>query len=283
MREVFVVNPKKKKKAVAGRKKKRTVKRRGTKRATPRKRTTKSAAPRSRTAKRGVTMAGKRKRKATKRRKNPAPPPSRKRRRRNPTTAKRAARAVKRSFFGLDFRRALGDMPYIQAGMFAAKAGAKILDPDATETDPATWNWSSYFKGAIGGVVAGMVVNSFKRGKGQKVLEGALNLMAFKAIENELIAGSGGWIERNLGQEVEIDVLGQGDYTPDEYLMTGTDANPQAYDQNGNPYPADDRHRIPAGYMGAEALEPVTALGAEALEPITALGQDPWQKAYIAD
>lgn len=227
-------------------------------------------------------MAGKRKRKATKRRRNPASPP-RKRRRRNPTTARRAARAVRKSFFGLDFRKALGDMPYIQAGMFAAKAGAKILDPDATETDPATWNWSSYFKGAIGATVAGMVVNSFRRGKGQKVLEGGLNLMAFKAIENELIAGSGGWIERNLGQDVEIEMLGQGDYTPDEYLMTGDDANPYAYDQDGNPYPADDRHRMPAYNVGAEALEPVTALGSEALEPVTALGQDPWRAAYIAE
>lgn len=282
MREVFVVNPrkKKKKKAAAGRKKKRAVKRRAPKRATARKRTTRSAAPTRRPAKRGVSMAAKKRKSPKKRRRNPAPP--RRKRRRNPTTARRAARAVKKSFFGLDFRRALGDMPYVQAGMFAAKAGAKILDPDATETDPATWNWSSYAKGAIGGVVAGMVVNTFRRGKGQKVLEGALNLMAFKAIENELIAGSGGWIERNLGQDVEIDMLGQGEYTPDEYLLTGDNANPYAYDMDGNPYPADDRHRIP-GYMGSEALEPVTALGAEALEPVTALGADPWRQAYIAE
>lgn len=227
-------------------------------------------------------MAGKKKRKYTKkRRRNPALSP-RKRRRRNPTTARRAGRAIKRSFFGLDFRKALGDMPYVQAGMFASKLGAKLLDPDASETDPATWNWSSYAKGAIGAVAAGMLVNTIKRGKGQKVLEGGLNLMVFKALENELIAGSGGWIERNLGEEVEIDMLGQGDYTPDEYLMTGDNANPYAYDLDGNAYPADDRHRIP-GYMGAEALEPVTALGAEALEPVTALGQDPWRQAYIAE
>ena len=226
-------------------------------------------------------MAGKKKRSyKKKRRRNPAPP--KRRRRRNPTTARRAARAVKQSFFGLNFRKALGDMPYVQAGMFAAKAGAKILDPDASETDPTTWNWSSYAKGAIGGVVAGMVVNTIRRGKGQKVLEGALNLMAFKAIENELIAGSGGWIENHLGaDEVEIDMLGEGNYTPDEYLMTGDDADPWAYDMDGNAYPADDRHRMP-GY-GAEALEPVTALGAEALEPVTALGQDPWRAAYIAE
>lgn len=217
-------------------------------------------------------MAKRRKTTKKRRRTNPT------RRRRNPSRARRASSAFKSSFFGLDFKKAFGDMPYIQAGMFASKWAAKRLDPAATEDDPTTWNWSSYAKGALGAVAAGMLANAFRRGKGNLVLQGGLNLMVFKAIENELIPTSGFWHDQ-LGAEA--------DYVPEEYLMTGTDDDPYAYDLDGNMYPADDRHRFPeySGY-GADALEPVSALGnmgAEALEPVTALGNmgaDPFAQAY---
>ena len=209
----------------------------------------------------------KRKRRAPKRRKNPS------RRRTNPSRARRAASAVKKSFFGLDFGKALREMPYVQAGMFSAKWAAKRFGDAATEDDPESWGWASYFKGALGCAIAGMLINSVRRGKGQLVLAGGLNLMAYKAIQNELIPTSGFF----------HDQLGADDYVPDEYLMTGTDDNPYAWDMDGNLMPADDRHRMPNYNVGgADALEPVTALGSEPLEPVTALGADPWQQAFIA-
>jgi hypothetical protein len=165
-------------------------------------------------------------------------------------------------------------MPYIQVGMFSAKWAAKRFGDPATEDDPASWGPSSYFKGALGCALAGMLINAVKRGKGQLVLSGGLNLMAYKAIQNELIPTSGFWHDQ-LGAAEES-------YVPDEYLLTGSDDNPYAWDMDGNMMPADDRHRMPNYDVGSEALEPVTALGSEALEPVTALGSDPWQQAFIA-
>lgn len=196
-----------------------------------------------------------------------------KRRRRvaNPTRARKVARRISRglgrSLMGLNFKSALASVPYMQIGMFAAKIAAKRLGPDASETDPGTWNWSSYLKGSLGGAAAAIAVNAVKRGGGQKVLEGALNLMFFKAIENELVATSD-WAKKWFGED---------DYVPNEYLMTGTDQDPWMYADDGSLMPADDRHRLPEVPMGQ--LEPIGPLGQ--LEPVGPLGAvDPWVRAY---
>lgn len=200
-------------------------------------------------------------------------------RRRNPSTrrkrtVRRAARAVSRSFLGLNFKTALANVPYCQLGMFAAKWAAKRFDPDATEADRDSWNWSSYMKGALGGVAAGMLANTMRRGAGQKVLEGALNLMVYKAVQNELIPQSD-WAMNQFGQD--------DDYTPDEYLLTGEDDSPMMYGADGELYPADDDYRmLPEVSMGQSAMEPIGPLGASNLEPLGPLGQDPWMDAFIS-
>lgn len=129
----------------------------------------------------------KRKRRAPKRR---AP-------RRNPTRARRARRAVARrassSFAGLNFKQALKGIPLNTLGMFAAKWAAKRFGEAASETDPASWNYASYLKGAAGAAVAGFLANMVKRGSGQKVLEGGMSLMLYKLVQNELIAGNSFW------------------------------------------------------------------------------------------
>jgi hypothetical protein len=78
-------------------------------------------------------------------------------------------------------------------GMFAAKWAAKRFGDAATETDPSTWNYASYLKGAAGAAAAGFVMNMIKRGTGQRVLEGGMSLMLYKLLQNELVVNSPFW------------------------------------------------------------------------------------------
>lgn len=182
-----------------GRRKRRATKKRTTRKRTARKRPTKKRTVRRTAARRkpaarrvaaktkGATTMAKRRRRAPKRR---AP-------RRNPTRARRARRAVARrassSFAGLNFKQALKGIPLNTLGMFAAKWAAKRFGEAASETDPASWNYASYLKGAAGAAVAGFLANMVKRGSGQKVLEGGMSLMLYKLVQNELIAGNSFW------------------------------------------------------------------------------------------
>jgi hypothetical protein len=154
--------------------------------------------------------------------------------------------------------------------MLAAKFAAKKFGDAASETDPGSWNWASYVKGSVGAVLAGFAANMVRRGSGQKVLEGGLALMMYKAVQNELIVNSQ-WASEQFGQD---------DYIPDEYLLTGNDDDPYYYGQDGQLYPADNRHRFPEVQIGG-ALVPVGPLG-ETLEPVGPLGADPWRSAYVA-
>ena len=99
---------------------------------------------------------------------------------------------------GLNFRTALKNIPIATIGMFAAKWAAKRFGQPATETDPASWNYASYLKGA-----AGFVANMMKPGWGQKVLEGGMSLMLYKLVQNELIAGNSFW-SGQLGAEDRV-------------------------------------------------------------------------------
>lgn len=221
--------------------------------------------------KKGKSMPEKKKKSPPKKRpaKNPA---------KGKKLAKKAARSVAKSFMGLNFGKALKDAPMIQVGMFASTWAAKRFGPAASQTDPASWEWSSYLKGAAGGTVAAMLANAVKRGSGQKVLEGALNIMIFKALQNEVIAGSD-WATAQFGEAEDWTDLSQDEYIPTEYLLTGTDDEPYAYDDEGNMYPADDRHRLPE--VSGGVLEPPGPLGNDALEPVGPLGRDPWARTFL--
>lgn len=150
MREILVVNPRKKTAGRSGRKVKTMAK-----------------------AKRGKKRAGK---KPAKRRKNP--------RKKRGGYGKRAA---KRLTSGLSIRSALKDQIPIQLGMLAAQWTAKRFGPDASELDPTTWGWSSYAKGVAGGFAAGMIANAIRPGLGQKVLTGALAHITHRLVRNKLI------------------------------------------------------------------------------------------------
>lgn len=197
--------------------------------------------------------------------------PARKRVRRNPSRARRVTRKAgsraRKSIAGLNFGKVFKDMPAVQFGMWSTKAVAKLMGETASETDPESWNYMSYVKGALGGTGAAILANMVKPGSGQKALEGSLNYLLFKIIQNELVVRS------EFAQEHF------GEYQPDEYLMTG-DEN-WYLGQNGQYYPTDEQYRLPEGSYGS-ALQPVNELG-DVLVPPGRLGgiKDNYKKAYF--
>lgn len=203
--------------------------------------------------------------------------------RRNPSRARRAGRAVTRrassSLAGLNFKSALKNVPMNTLGMFAAKWAAKRFGEAATETDPGTWNYASYLKGAAGAAVAGFLANMVKRGTGQKVLEGGLSLMAYKLVQNELIAGNSFW----SGQ------LGAAGGRYPGVIEDNDEGAPYILGEDNVWYPlegADDMRFEPEpGYGYGDALTPPGPLG-DALTPVGPLGfgaelDELYQRSFI--
>lgn len=254
MNEILVINPSRKTRKT----KKRTVK--------------KSTARKTK----GVKTMAKRRKKRT-RRASAAPirryrkSPIRRRRRSNPSRrramVRRAASSVRKTIGGMNIRQSLKDIPPTMIGMFAAKAAAKLWGSDATETDPGSWTWASYLKGAIGAFVAGFVAQNIRPGWGQKVLNGGISLMAYKVIENELVPRSE-FAQKWFGAEDE-------NYFPSEYVQTDQTGTPYLLGQGNQWYPVDERHRL----MG-DVLEPPGRLG-DMLETPGRLGEDSYQEAYF--
>jgi len=206
----------------------------------------------------------------------------------NPTRRARARAVIGRTLSGLNIKQALKDTPALIFGMFAAKWAAKrwgTTNP-ATEIDPAGWNWGSYLKGSLGAVLAGIAGNMLKKGCGQKILEGGINLMLYKAVQNELIVNSP-WALAQFGAE--------SDYTPSEYAGYGYGQEYEGYGQEyegygeeyeGEDYTPGDRIQGADGqqYMlgqdgewrasgYGDELSPVTQLGGSVLEPVGRLGE----------
>jgi hypothetical protein len=263
--EILIVNPTKKRRKNKAKKaksktsvKKRTVNKKVAK---------KKAATRTALSK-GVNSMPKKRKKA---RKNP----TKKRRRYGAAVKKTARKAARRMTAGLNFKSAIKNMIPIQLGMFAAKWLAKRWSDGATEGDPGSWSMMDYVKGAGGAGVAALLLNMVKPGWGQKALEGGLNLMVYKAVQNELIAPNT-WATEQFGEE---------DYIPDEYLMTGMgDADGWGYAEDGTPIPLDDRHRMPvAGYGYGDSLVTPGPLGeGGSLYPVGPMGEtdDEFARAY---
>lgn len=205
---------------------------------------------------------------------------------RNPAALTRARSA----FGGLSFKTALKNVWAFQVGMLAAKAASKRGNEEypATETDPESWVWSNYAKGGAGTVAAAVIGNMLKPGSGQKILEGGLNLMVYKLIQNELVPKSE-WATNNLGQ------LGQAEQT----VMIDEATGAPIMMGQGGPIPLDESHRMQEylepqegydGYDGmdggdygdlGESLVSPGRLGG-ALVPPGRLGADPYARYYAA-
>jgi hypothetical protein len=211
-------------------------------------------------------------------RRNPTPRRRTYRARRNPSRARRTYARAKSTFMGLNIPSALKNQFYLLGGMFAAKWMAKRFDPAASETDPGSWNWSSYLKAGLGAIVAGALAQNIKRGSGQKVLEGGLAYVGFKLIQNELIADSTWWSEQ----------FGQNDYVPTEYLGAGYQPGDVEYNEAGQPYLLGQDgqwQELPTGYSGEGDIVPVGRLGAEypaPLDPVGPLG-DEYAEALLGE
>ncbi len=205
------------------------------------------------------------KRKTTKKRRAP---------RRNPRKSSRS-RAITRArstFAGLNVKQALKEMIPIQIGMFATKWVAKRFGPAALEGDPATWDWSSYLKGAAGAVGVAFIAQLIKPGMGQKVLTGGLNLIAYKLIQNKFVADSS-WASEQFGAEED-------DYYPDEYMGAYQPGDVET-NSAGTPYLLGEDYQwqqLPEESMMG-TLEPVGPLGG-AVQPVGPLGGNALDEAY---
>jgi hypothetical protein len=237
LKHIALLNPTKrrKKKAATKKTKRKPAKKRKTKRTTTR--TTRTVKV-TRNPARRTTVAKKRK---TKRRAV----------RKNPTRRRKIARRASGAFGGLNLRSALKNIPLNTLGMFAAKWAAKRFGEAATETDPSTWNYASYLKGALGAASAGFIMNMIKRGTGQRILEGGMSLMLYKLVQNELIAGTSFWAGQ-LGE-------GESNYSPGDME---TDSAGNAYilgqDYEWQPLDGVDDYRMEPGMYGGYGGQLVT-------------------------
>ena len=197
---------------------------------------------------------------------------AKRRARRNPSTRRKtASRVGGRLMSGLNIRTALKDQVPIQIGMLAAKWAEKRFGPDASDLDPASWNWSSYAKGGLGAVLAGMLANAVKPGMGQKVLTGGLSQVLNRLIRNELIEKS----------PFAVAQLGQAD----DAIVVDEDGTPYM-GADGEYLPLDETYREEPGMMGMGELEPVGPLGlGDSIVTASPLGDDTgdferYQSAY---
>jgi hypothetical protein len=209
-----------------------------------------------------------------------------KKKKRSSAIKKGARRAAGRAFGGLSFRAALKDMAPFQIGMLAAKFAAKKGGGEIVpvDTDPGTWGYGSYLRGALGAVVAAGAANLIKPGWGQKVLVGGLNEVASRVIRNELIEKSS-WAKQHFGQDYETEWA----YRPDgvgqsEQLYVDTDGTPYLRGAGQDYLPLDEQHRmLPStpGYYGDALVQP-GPLGDTLVQP-GPLGQSEALRRYAED
>lgn len=273
--EILLLNPR--------RKKRRTKKRTAKKTATKRKRITRRprrSKPRARArarknptvikmkpARRSTTMARKKKR-STKRRRNPSP--------RRKAIARRATGMLGRSV--RQILDSLKGAPLGALGMLASKWAAKLGSPDALQSDPSTWDWSTYLKGAGGTIGAGLLVGSWRPAAGKKVMEGGFALMLYELLQHEVFPKST-WLTNQFGQD-DWTALGetvQPMYQPGD-VEYNSEGRPYLLGEDNEWYPLDEE----SSRMGEDVynrLEPPGPLG-DALETPGRLGFGQVESAY---
>lgn len=203
--------------------------------------------------------------------------------RRNPSrrTTRRIVRRAGSGFRGINVRTALHSVPLRVLGMFVAKWAAKRGTPNALEADPSTWNGMTYLKGGLGAYAGAVVANMIKPGTGQRILEGGITLLIYKAVQNHLIPKNN-WLTGQFGFGAE-----GGGYAPGQ-VEVNSEGEPFIMGQDGQWQPMDDTPGL-MGFsdygdygdygeddwttMGQNALEPPGPLGfADVLEPPGRLG-----------
>jgi hypothetical protein len=210
--------------------------------------------------KKGKTMAAKKKSKKT-----TAP---KRRRRRNPSvrkTARAIGRRASSRFMGMNIMGALRGAPPRAAGMLAAKWAAKKFPGMEGGGEGDNWTFKNYLGGGIGALLAGFIAENFKRGTGQKVLEGGIDLLMYKIFMNEVVPQNSflsnqfgaDEIVSMLGEDDEpIVMLGEGEDDLDAGdMLLGDDGEIYMMGEDGYTRPISENHRMLAAEMANRALE----------------------------
>jgi hypothetical protein len=212
--------------------------------------------------------------------------PKRRRRRRNPSI-RGAARAVARrgrsTLGGMNIGAALRSTPLRVGGMMAAKWAAKKFPGVTGGGDKDDWAFSNYLAGGVGGFVAGFIAENLKRGSGQKILEGAIDLLAYKILENEVIPKNA-FLSEQFGADDEIMLLGEDDEpivmlgeddAEEGDLLLGDDGELYMMGADGYTRPVDESHRILAAELANRALaaQQVSGYGGPLARPGTLGGE----------
>lgn len=211
----------------------------------------------SKARKKGSTKKGKKSMaKAKKKRKKSG---AKKKRRRNPSVKKYARRAgarAKQSFFGMNIWGAANGVVPRGAGMLAAKWMAKKFPGVEGGGDQDNWTWANYLAGGFGGLLAGFIAENLKRGAGQKVLEGAFDLMFYKMLQNEVIPESEFLTDQFGAYDDEpIVMLGEGQQANAGDMLLGDDGQYYMMGQDGYTRPIDESHRQLAAQLAQNALQ----------------------------
>lgn len=233
----------------------------------------------------------------------------RKSRKKNPV-GKRTRRRAKQTFLGMDFGKTFSNLAPHLAGMLAANVLAKKFPGLEGGTDRMDWTPGNYLGAGLGAILAGALAENIRRGWGQKVFQGGMDLVFYKLLINE-IAYKNPTLESWFGQDEPIhpDYLGDGygDFgelaPPDELGFgqdpmdlpddTEEDVGAIALGDDGEEYvkgvdgywrPVDESDRIVSADMGFDdELSPPGPLGdAWSWENIGEDGgpDDPFARAY---
>jgi hypothetical protein len=214
-------------------------------------------------------MAGKKTKKKKETKKNPS--------------VRSAARAVgrrsKERFLGMNLKGALCSAPPRAIGMFAAKWGAKKFPGVSGGSDREDWAFSNYLAGGATGFLAGFLAENFKKGAGQKVLEGAIDLLVYKMIQNEVIPKNEFLTEQFgddemvlLGEDGEPIVMLGEEEAEEGDLLLGENGEVYMMGADGYTRPIDESHRLIATELAQRALNARPAMGGALARPTPALG-----------
>jgi len=196
-----------------------------------------------------------------------------KRKKRKNPSVKGAARAVGRrargTIGGMNVKAALTGAPIRAMGMLACKWGAKKFPGVEGGGDKDDWSFSNYLAGGGTAFLAGFLAENFKKGSGQRVLEGGIDLLMYKLFENEIVPKNA-WLSEQFGEDDEpIVLLGEDEDVEEGDLLLGDDGELYMMGADGYTRPVDERHRIMAAEMANRALaaRPVNGYGGELQRP----------------
>lgn len=212
----------------------------------------------------------------------------------NPSVAGQAVRHYARRGYtagrGLIAGLGVGAALRSQIPMLAGALGTRIVQKKWGEKDyEADWDMKDYMLALLGAFGTGLLVKHvFKASPAtsQKVLEGGIFLVGYKALNDQVIAKSDtlkDWLAEDEDTQGAIPEDegswegGEAAYQPGDIYM-GEDGGQYVYGADGYWRPANEAHRRP-DILG-DVVSPPGHLGDAPLSPPGHLGADPYVDAY---